>query len=205
MPSIDSIRRRDSLRANDIREILAQKAIFIAVICIIVEAACALAHAPERTKANMAESILDATEEQLKSAQAKITYLGEQLKPIPTVLFFAEGHEVSMSPFLDAQKAHEPYTNDEMPYTKRFSVAPAEFRRMLSVIKPIVTAADAAKGPEFISFTVVRKTQAGFEGHEFRIGPASGEEFYRKLIDALKPGNEAGRSALSKQFANIYP
>ena len=162
-------------------------------------------HMSEKHEVVMTEKILDATEEQLKLAQAKITYLGEQEKPIPTVVFSTEGHKVSLACFLNVQRSPKPYANDEMPYTRYFSVTPREFQRMLSAVKPIITRIDAAKGPEFISFCVIRKIDADFEGHEFRIGPASGKTFCQKLIGALDAQNQFGRDELIKQFTNIYP
>lgn len=153
----------------------------------------------------MAESILDATEQQLKRAQAKITYLGEQTKPIPTVVFFTEGHKPSRNSFLKVQRSPHPYTNDELPYTVQFSVTAFEFRRILSTLKPVLTKEEIGKGPQFLSFSIVRENGSQIEGHEFAIGPSFGEVFYRRLISALEPKNEAARTGLAKQFRNVYP
>lgn len=183
---------------------------FYVQICFLLSG-CFFKHSPsysnipEKGKFVMSEKILDATEEQLQSAQAKITYLGEQEKPIHTVIFFTEVHTVALDHFTSVQRSPEPYTNDGLPYTKQFSVTAKEFQRVLSAVKPIVTKIDAAKGPEFISFSVTRNTDVGFEGHEFRIGPASARPFYQNLIDALDTQNRFGRDVLIRQFTNIYP
>jgi len=154
----------------------------------------------------MKEKILDATEQQLALAQAKITYLGEQEKPIPTIIFFTEGSAISLDEFLSVQRSSEHYDNDELPYTQKFIVTPTEFQRMLAAVKPIVTGADADQGPEFISFSVVRKiNEETVEGHEFRIGRATGRAFFQKLIEALGTENQRGHELLSTKFMNIYP
>ena len=63
--------------------------------------------------------ILDATENQLRRSQAKLTFLGPQTKPIPTVVLFAEGHVPSMETFVRYHHARRPYENDDLPYTGR--------------------------------------------------------------------------------------
>jgi hypothetical protein len=153
----------------------------------------------------MAESVLDANESQLELGQAKITYLGSQLKPIPTVVFTAAGYPARMDRFLEVQRVHEPYPNDETPYTMQFSVEPSEFRRILSAVKPAVTRSSDKSSPGFLSFSVTYEVGNKIEGHEFRIGRATGSEFYEKLLGALGPADAEGRTVLMKQFQAVYP
>lgn len=153
----------------------------------------------------MVNTIFHATEKQLESAQAKVSYLGEQLKPIPTVVFHAKDPVLSIEHFLEVQPTPTPYPNDTLPYTKEFAVTPAEFRRMLLAVEPIVTAEHAAQGPEFLSFAVVREERSRVTGREYRVGPASAPQFYRALIDALDAANVVGRSTLERQFISVCP
>lgn len=153
----------------------------------------------------MAESILDTNESQLTSAQAKITYLGSQLKPIPTVIFSSAGYQPQLERFLEVQRGHELYQNDQTPYTMQFSVEAAVFRRILVAIKPVVARPSAASGPEFLSFSVLREVAHKVEGHEFRIGRTTGAEFYERLLGALDPEDTGGRAAVTKQFQAVYP
>lgn len=153
----------------------------------------------------MAESILDATEHELTSSQAKITYLGSQLKPIATVVFAAAGYTPRLDRFLEVQQVHEPYPNDQTPYTTQFSVEPSELQRILIAIKPVVTRSGAKSGPDFLSFCLTREVGAKVEGQEFRIGRGTGSEFYEKLLGALGPTNAEGRTAVMKQFRAVYP
>jgi hypothetical protein len=153
----------------------------------------------------MAESILDATESQLTSAQAKITYLGSQLKPFPTVVFSVTGYTPRLDRFLEVQPGHEPYQNDQTPYTMQFSVGPSVFHRILLAVKPVVTRPGVKTGPDFLAFSVTREVGQKVEGHEFRIGRPGGSEFYEKLLGALGPDDAEARTAIMKQFRATYP
>lgn len=152
----------------------------------------------------MPDSILDATVEQLRSAQAKITYLGEQSKPIPTIIFHTRGYRVNLSDFLAVQKTGRPYANDDLPYTRRVPLEPTEFRKILQSLKPTLKSSDGG-GPEFLSFTVLRTWNTKTAGQEFRIGTVEGREFFTKLTEGINPENVEARSAVNTQFLAIFP
>lgn len=152
----------------------------------------------------MAAEIWDATDDQLKTAQAKITYLGEQEKPIPTIVFAVEGHTPSMVRFLNVQRSRKPYVNDELSYTKTFTVTPAEFRRILTVVKPIVTAAAPAK-PEFLSFSVLCGAGDAILGREYLVPRPHGKQFLEAVQQSLAPSNTAAQAILKAEITNLYP
>jgi hypothetical protein len=149
--------------------------------------------------------VLNATEDELKLAQAKITYLGDQRKPIPTVVFYTESSTLVMERFRRVQPSPDPYSNDELPYTMQFAVTPKEVRRILLAVKPVMEVSGRSKPPEFLSFTVVRETNGQIEGCEFAVTARLADGFYRKIINALEPTNEAGRKDLTKQYENVVP
>jgi hypothetical protein len=153
----------------------------------------------------MAESILDAAAEELKSAEAKITYLGEQSKPIGTVVFYARGYQPVMEDFLDVQSRRQLYSNDKSPYTSQFAVEPDEFRRMLSAVKPLLTRVGVAGTREFLSFSVARRADTRIVGQEFHVGAQSAREFYAALIGALNEDNASGRAIVQKQCTAVCP
>jgi hypothetical protein len=153
----------------------------------------------------MSESILEAASEELKSAAAKITYLGEQSKPIGTVIFYSRGHQPLMKQFLGVQSRPQPYTNDRSPYTAQFEVEPEEFSRILNALKPLLTRADIAGTREYLSFSVMRRVGAKIIGQEFHIGVQSVREFYAALMWGLNKDNAAGRAILQKQFTAVSP
>jgi hypothetical protein len=149
----------------------------------------------------MPESILDASETELGGAQAKITFLGTQTKPVGTLTFSSEGHQVLMDRFIAFQAAGRPYANDGLPSTEHFSVNPAEFHRMLAAIRPILLEANTATGGVTLSFVLV----VGAGGGEFRMNADIGRSFYPALIKSLDPGNDLGRTLLRKQFMKALP
>ncbi len=159
----------------------------------------------ERQATQMVDSILGATETQLESAEAKITYVGPQEKPIPTVVFSSKGYELSLDRFTEIQYKHKHYANDDNSNVIRFSVTPAEFRRMLLAVKPIVTKVSAEARPEFLSFAVIREEHGQFYGEEFVIGRAPGRAFYDSLCASLDRHNEYGRRTLSRHRVYILP
>lgn len=151
----------------------------------------------------MQVTILRATEKELASGQAKITYQGKQSRPIPTVVFHAQDHDVSMEDFTEVQSTPEPYSNDVLPYTAVFAVTPAELQRMLVAVEPVVTAVDAVGRGGFLAFTVVRRERSRVTGSEWEVGRDAAPAFYRALIGALDPGNTAGRAALERQATHV--
>lgn len=157
------------------------------------------------TEAKMSPSILNSTEEQLRSAQAKITYLGEQTKPIATVVFHTSGHKVMMKDFAKLHRGGELYTNDELPYTRFFGVTPQEFSAVLRSLLPVLSDPAVSQGADFLSFTVLRKVNSKVEGQEFKIGSAAGKGFYQTILKALGMDNESGRQILQKQFFDVFP
>lgn len=164
---------------------------------------CATVGTQSKGVSIMSPYILEANEEQLRSAQAKITYLGTQEKPIPTVVFASQGHNLAMQDFLPVQKTAQPYANDESPYVLSFTVGPFEFRRMLLAVEPICT--EESQPSRILSFTVVLVEASHIEGQEFFITSNNSQAFYQELLKALDAGNEKGRSALLRQFRAVSP
>jgi hypothetical protein len=149
-------------------------------------------------------SIWELGDPQLTRAQAKITYLGVQTKSVPTVVFGVEGHKVAMVRFLSVQRAGKPYDNDELPYTKSFSVSSQELRRIMSALRPIVTAINEPEG-DFLSFSVLTGAGDSIVGEEFLIPRSRGKQFYTALLDSLSEKNSEGRLIVGQQFKNVYP
>jgi hypothetical protein len=153
----------------------------------------------------MQTSILDSTEAQLEKAEAKITYLGEQTKPIATVVFHTPRCKPLMQDFAKLHRTHELYTNDELPYTRHFVVTPHEFLEILQSLKPVLVDSAIAQGSDLLSFSVIRKQDSSTEGHEFKIGFKAGKSFFHSILKPLSRDNEAGTQILQKQFFDIFP
>lgn len=173
----------------------------ISAALALFAAACAVPFAKKEKK--MAGSIWSLSDEQLAKAQAKITYLGPQSKPVFTVVFGVAGHQPSMVRFLSVQHSSKPYDNDELPYTKTFSVSVAEFRRILHDVRPVVTSL-SAKEEAVLSFAALTGAGAAVVGEEFLIPYSHGHQFYNALIGALDPANKQAKSIVEAQAKNLY-
>ena len=149
----------------------------------------------------MKTSVLDATEAQLRRAQAKLTFLGPQTKPIPSIVLFTEGYAPSLDAFVPYHRSRRTYAVDDLPYTLRLAVSSAELMRMLRAAKALLVG-PTSSGPELVSFTVVNETPSR-AGEEFVIQESVVERFYKAAIGALDPKNSAARQALSAQAANV--
>ena len=157
-----------------------------------------------RKESKMAADIWNIADDKLSSAQAKFTYLGEQEKPIPTIVFSVEGHSVSMVRFLGVQQSKRPYTNDEFPYTKTFAVTFQELRRFLEAAKPIITGI-ARQKPDFLSFTVVAGAGDAMVGQEFFVPRSHGKQLLHALQASISSSNTAAHAILTAQLKNLYP
>jgi hypothetical protein len=151
----------------------------------------------------MNTSVFETTADQLRNAQAKLTFLGPQSKPVPTVVIFVEGHVPSIEAFIPWQRSRRPYQNDDLPYTIKFAVSRVEFVRLLQTEKALLTGSSPA-GAEFVSFTVVVETVSGSRaGEEFAIREPLLEQFYKTAIGAMNPDNSAARQGLSSQATKM--
>ncbi|HEX4963773.1 MAG TPA: hypothetical protein VF173_23300 [Thermoanaerobaculia bacterium] len=153
----------------------------------------------------MPPSILDSTEVQLQNAQAKITYLGEQTKPISTVVFHTPKHEVVIQDFARLHRTGELYVNDRLPYTKSFVVSPSEFLNILRSLKRILDEPAGAQGVDFLSFSVIWEKGQYTKGQEYRIDRTLGKEFLLIIFKALNKDNEPGLQILRRHMKDIFP
>src|SRR5262249_10300750 len=137
-------------------------------------------------------------------AQAKISYLGEQTKPIPTVIFGLENREIDILQRLSREHPGALYTNDKMPYTKTFTVTEQEFRRMLSAVLPIVST-NRDSVPDYLTFLVLIGQGDTSQTEEFLITRSGSTAFYRALLGALAQDNKPGQVLLEAQCGNVCP
>jgi hypothetical protein len=153
--------------------------------------------------------ILDSTEEQLRAAQAKITYYGEQKAPVLTVAFTTDSSTPVMEDFRKVQRLEYPYGNDRLSI-RTFGVTAAEFRRMLASVRLMVSTALEKKDEKgrplnLLYFTILRHDASDIVGDEFAIAADKAKLFYRALIGAIGNGDENGRRTLEKQMIQALP
>lgn len=145
----------------------------------------------------MPQTILDATAEQLPQAQAKITFIGTQSKPIPTVIVATAAGAPWLDEFTVIQNQRT-YENDT-ERVSQFLVSPQEMHKLLGSVRGSVVAQASGSQPRVLSFCVARKKDDQVVGEQFWVESAKASGFYRQLLDALPRENEKGRAALESQ------
>jgi hypothetical protein len=161
---------------------------------------------PPAEPGSVGAGVFDWTVQELRSAQAKITYIGEQTRPILTVVFSAgdETLPASLDHFAQFQRSRKIYSNDRLSTIRRFTVSPEQFHRILSAVRPVLTGDAPSAGNPIVSFTVTTRISGHFRGREFLLNRDSGERFYRALMSAFE-GPNAVPEPLSSQFRSIFP
>src|SRR5262249_48042066 len=148
---------------------------------------------------------LDWSADELQSAQAKITYAGEQTAPVLTVVFHKEGHKLSMERFHHVQHDLEVlYGNDAGPVIREFRVTTKEFSQVIKNVRQylneeILKRDSKGRIENILLFSIVRDNGGRVEGGEFGVTGRAGREFYKALLEALDVENEAGRRIITEQ------
>jgi hypothetical protein len=143
---------------------------------------------------------------EFRQAAAKISFFGDQKRPIATVLFQTEDVNCSVDAFRDVQKGVM-YLNDEDDFVVGFTVTLDEFRRMLEAVKDILIRGANLKNEDraILSFSILQAQGAELEGAEFRFDRSVAVDFYPALLDAIDPQNVEGRRLLRDQYEQIVP
>ena len=177
-----------------------QHATLVVIVLALADFDCG--NAQRKLRTNMSnQAITSLSEDELKSCQAKITYLGVQTVVVPTVVLGVQPDPFPEKDFVTIQ-GNRSYTNDSLPSTRYAVIKPHEFRRLLISVRQLVVGTKETR-EEFISFSVVCRTPAGLSGQEFRFDPTRGREFYERLTGALE--NNDGQRLVKQQFMDIYP
>ncbi|MFL5240784.1 MAG: hypothetical protein ACJ8FY_01635 [Gemmataceae bacterium] len=148
-----------------------------------------------------------------REVSAKITYLGPQFKPIDTVVFSTLKDHIPIRGFLQLQENNSVYGNDwglmkgngHDPYY----VDSGEIGRMLSRAVPALSLPKHDNKPKhdkrsaLLSFSVIRRSSAGFEGFEMLIWDDGIDPFYEALIAGMYKDNIELGSALTNQARHI--
>lgn len=144
-------------------------------------------------------------ERKLAFEHGKISYLGEQLKPIPTALFSLNlPPEKTLELFVSSDPSHQLYPNDPLPYTRHFSVDTEEITRIRRITSTLVTQGTLTQTqPVFLSFSVLTPLAEGWEFIEFGVDRGPHRRFYEDLIAQLAPNNTFGLAALRLQLDNL--
>lgn len=151
----------------------------------------------------MSGTIWDLSEKHLSQAQAKITYLGPQTKPVPTVIFAVEGHKPALVRFLSVQQSGKAYGNDSLPNLQTIHVPTQIFRNIVAAVRPVVSGVTSASGDlPLLSFAVTAGAGDALIGQEFLIHQPSARQFYAAVLSAIPATEAESRKVLETQQIN---
>ncbi|WP_125612936.1 hypothetical protein [Specibacter cremeus] len=138
----------------------------------------------------------------VRALQVKLTHVGAQKKPVPSVVFASYHHLVDMAWFVPLEDPALSYANDRAgPFT--FAVSPDE---MLGVARRIAAAPFARTGrpPVLALALALRESRLGEVGREFILAGPAARDAVRAVTDALSPANGVGRDVMAL-FAGALP
>jgi hypothetical protein len=131
----------------------------------------------------------------LHRAALKVTHVGEQTEPVPSLVVASYFHLPSLDAFRSLRYPSLSYANDELPDVWCFCVSPQEFARMLSALNRLCASA-LAPGAAAIAASVLIDLPGGAEGAESLLPEDRVADLYRELEAALASDNGTGRAVL---------
>ncbi len=139
----------------------------------------------------------------LSHVQVKLTYLGEQTKPVPTVVFGAIGRLIDLQAFGGLRKAGIDYGNDELPRIESFVVTVDELHAMLQAAAlPAVT--QGQRDGSWVSFMVLDNAPPGIKGVEAILDPQEAEALVRALRSGVSPRDGPAAAVLDSFLARAF-
>ncbi|MBM3149180.1 MAG: hypothetical protein FJ008_01990 [Chloroflexi bacterium] len=129
--------------------------------------------------------------QQLQTLQVKLTYVGSQKKPIPTVAFTSHFNVLDMEKFRPFRRDGFDYGNDDIAVWT-FTCSPEELQRITKSAGEIQVVRRGEVIGEFLSFMMLNTTLRGDRVHEAILDAETSRLLLEKLRAALEPGNTQG-------------
>ncbi len=139
----------------------------------------------------------------LVGVNVKLTYLSEQTKPIPTVVFGSFSVLPSLAPFKPFEKRGHDYGNDALSRVEHFSVGLAELKAMLQKANTIPAVQRGSQSGTVLSFGVVDSAPGSTKGLQVILDRADAQALVAALQGAALPGNAAAKQTLSDLLTRL--
>lgn len=175
--------------------------ILLCFVLFIVICAVSGSCAPKEAEMGFKE-FQDFDLEQLRTLQVKLTYVGTQDKPIPTVAFTSSFNTVDMEKFKPFRRSGFHYGNDDLPNIWTFACSPEELQQMIKSVGEIEAVSQGEVIGEFLSFMMYNTTSKGDKAFEAILDAETGELLLEEIRAALDPANVEGLETLD-QWAQI--
>jgi len=151
--------------------------------------------APEEAEMGFDE-FQDFNLEQLRTLQVKLTYVGIQEEPIPTVAFTSSFNTVDMEKFRPFRRSGFHYGNDDLPNIWTFTCSPEELKGMIDAVGEIEAVRQGEVIGEFLSFMMYNTTSEGDKAFEAILDAETSKLLLSKIRAALDTGNTGGIETL---------
>ncbi len=133
----------------------------------------------------------------LRTLQMKLTYVGPQLKPVPSVAFTSFFHVLRTEWFDSTRSPGISYANDEYGMWN-FTARPEELVDIASQLSWLSAEGDAPAGERIVSLAMVMKeSRVGELSAEFLLDRSRTKDAVDSLVRVLSRGNGIARDVLT--------
>ena len=141
--------------------------------------------------------------EQLRTLQVKLTYVGLQSKPFPTIAFTSHLNVLDMEKFIPYRRPGFDYGNDGI-FVWTFTCSPEELQQMIESVGEIEAVRRGEVIGEFLSFMMYNTTPAGEKAHEAILDAETTELLLEAISAALDPASEEGVEILDEWTQTFF-
>ena len=145
------------------------------------------------------------TARDLRTMQVKLTYVGPQTKPVPTVVLNTFYHLIRMDWFSPLRKSNLHYDNDEISVCN-FTVTPEEMKKVVTALRQVkaLREPDETKLPYLSLMIVMYESRLGQFASEIVLNRKGAESVSSAIRDSLDVDNGLGRKVMDLQSQIIY-
>ena len=126
----------------------------------------------------------------------KLTYLGDQEKPVPSVFFHSVGMTAGYEIFIPHQSKSVRYSNDTVGNARHFIFTRQEQAAILGNLAPIMPG-DATPNPRW-ALVMVQPSPSGSRSIEWFLNDTLARQIVDAITRALAPENQLGKRILSQ-------
>lgn len=125
----------------------------------------------------------------LRTLQVKLTFVGTQEKPVPSVVFTSFYNVLDLERFKPFRRSGIHYGNDDLAVVLNFTTTPGELRRMIDSLGeiPAVRTGEVVGG--FLSFMMHNLTERGEKAFEAILDLENAELFLTTIRSSMDPSN----------------
>jgi hypothetical protein len=160
---------------------------------------------PDPQGANSLEFLAHGTPTDLRTLQFKITYVGPQSKPVPTIVFTSFYHLIQMDKFLPLRRPGLHYGNDDV-LVWNFTVTPEEMQQIALSLNGLQALHDfQAMNESFISLVAVLKdSRLGECAFEAILDRQNAQQVMSAIRSGMNADNGLAHTILDLHWSMVF-